>query len=159
MRSSAALRSVRAVLAVAGAALVGVFGLATPAAAHASVAAEGIGTGSGRLGAVVAAVVGLIALGVGGWALARSAGRIGTGSGSRSAREGAIVAMVVGLMGMGLAGVHLATSTGGFGTGNGRAGAIVAMVVALTGVVLGRLALVRSRSRHRTAAPPHGLTG
>lgn len=36
------------------------------------------------------------------------------------------------------------TSSGGIGTGNGRAGAIVALALGLTGMVLGRLALVRS---------------
>jgi hypothetical protein len=168
MSSSGALMSVRLVLAVAGAALIGGFGLAAPVAAHVSVdpteatrdgdarvafrvpserdnantvklevvlpdrhamtsvrttsvlklkkpgsdadqpaAAGGIGTGSGRLGAIVAAVVGRIGVVIGGLALARSAGRIGTG--------------------------------------NGRLGAIVAMVVGLIGMVLGRLALARSR--------------
>jgi hypothetical protein len=45
-------------------------------------------------------------------------------------------------------GPHSANSAGGFGTGNGLAGAIVAMV-GLIGMVLGGLALARSR---RTAA-------
>ncbi|MBT2508351.1 hypothetical protein J7I98_21155 [Streptomyces sp. ISL-98] len=106
MSSSGALRPVRLALAVSGAALLGVFGLAAPAAAHVSVAAGGIGTGSGRLGAIVAAVVGLIGVVIGGLALARSAGRIGTGSG----RAGAIVALVVGLIGMVLGGLALARS-------------------------------------------------
>jgi hypothetical protein len=97
--------------------------------------------GSGRLGAIVAAAVGLIGVIGGGLALARS-GRPGTGAG----RNGA-VALVAGLTGMVLAGLHLATSTGGVGTGNGRAGALVALVVGLIGVVLGGLALVRSRRR------------
>jgi hypothetical protein len=44
-----------------------------------------------------------------------------------------------------LAGLHLATSTGAVGTGNGRGGAIVALALGLVGVVLGRLALARSR--------------
>ncbi len=115
--------------------------LVAPAAAELSVAAGGIGTGSGRLGAVVAAVVGLISVVIGGLALARSAGRIGTGNG----RAGAIVALVVGLIGMVLSVLHLAGSTGGFGTGNGRAGAIVALVVGLIGMNLGGLGLARSR--------------
>src|SRR5258705_13050461 len=81
------------------------------------IAAGGIGTGPGRLGATVAAVVGLISVVIGGLALARSAGRIGTGSG----RLGAIVALVVGLIGMVLGGLHLARSAGfGSVTGNGR---------------------------------------
>ena len=39
----------------------------------------------------------------------------------------------------------MATSPGGIGTGNGLGGAIVAMVVGLIGMVLGGLALARSR--------------
>jgi hypothetical protein len=104
-------------------------------------AAPGGVIGDGRTGANVAIVVGLIGVVIGGLALARSAGRIGTGNG----RAGAIVAIAVGLTGIALAVLHLVTSTGGFGTGNGRAGAIVALVVGLTGVVLGGMALARSR--------------
>ncbi|XXZ53924.1 DUF6223 family protein [Sorangium sp. So ce341] len=122
--------------AAAAAALLGGVGLAAPAAAQGV-----IGPGSGRAGATVAVVVGLIGAVVGGLALARSVGRTGTGNG----RNGAIVALVLGLIGMVLAGLHLATSTGGIGTGNGRGGAIVALVLGLIDVVLGRLALVRSR--------------
>jgi hypothetical protein len=96
---------------------------------------------AGRARAMVAAVVGLISVVIGGLALARSAGRLGTGSG----RAGAIVALVMGLIGMVLSVVHLGTSTGGFGTGSGRAGAIVALVLGLIGVNLGGLALARSR--------------
>jgi hypothetical protein len=80
------------------------FGLAAPVVAQVTVAAGGIGTGSGRLGAIVAAVVGLISVVIGGLALARSAGGIGTGNG----RGGAIVALVVGLIGMVLGGLVLA---------------------------------------------------
>jgi hypothetical protein len=99
-----------------------------------------IGPGSGRAGASLAAVVGLIGVVIGGLALARAAGRI-TGTG----RNGAIVAMVLGLIGMVLAGLHLATNTGAIGTGSGRAGAIVAVVLGLIDMVLGGLALARSR--------------
>lgn len=96
---------------------------------------------AGRARAMVAAVVGLISLVIGGLALARSSGRIGTGNG----KVAAIVALVAGLIGMVLSVVHLGTSTGGFGTGGGRAGAIVALVLGLIGVNLGGLALARSR--------------
>ena len=97
---------------------------------------------AGRARALVGAVVGLISLVVGGLALARSAGRIGTGNG----RTAAIVALVLGLIGVVLSVVHLgSSSTGGFGTGGGRAGAIVALVLGLIGISLGGLALARSR--------------
>ena len=100
----------------AAAALLGGVGLAAPAAAHAFVADGVIGPGSGRTGAVVAAVVALIGVVIGGLAQALSAGRIGAGNG----RNGAIVALVLGPIGMALAGLHLATNTGAFGTGSGR---------------------------------------
>jgi hypothetical protein len=96
---------------------------------------------AGRARALVAAVVGLISLIIGGLALARSAGRIGSGNG----RAAGIVALILGLIGMVLSVVHLGTSTGGFGTGGGRAGAIVALVLGLLGMNLGWLALSRSR--------------
>ncbi|MDR4887881.1 DUF6223 family protein [Fredinandcohnia sp. QZ13] len=94
-----------------------------------------------RLRAIVAAVVGLISVVIGGLSLARSKGNFGTGNG----KVGAIVAAVVGLFGIVLAGLHLANSTGGFGTGNGRAGAIVAILVGLIGIVLAGLTLIRAR--------------
>ncbi|MBB5959823.1 hypothetical protein FHS29_006444 [Saccharothrix tamanrassetensis] len=149
MSSSKALLSVRLVLAVAGAALIGGSGLATPAAAHASVdrsVAAGVLTMSaGRLGATTAAVLGLIGVVVGGLALARPTSRVGTGSG----RLGAVVALAAGLVGMALGGLVVATSDSGIGTGNGRGGAYVALVVGLVGVVLGGLALARSRRTGR----------
>jgi hypothetical protein len=58
----------RAVIVAAGAAVLGAFELAAPAAAQAGV----IGPGSGRSGANVAAAVALIGVVIGGWALARS---------------------------------------------------------------------------------------
>jgi Family of unknown function (DUF6223) len=61
---------------------------------------------NGRARALVAAVVGLISLVIGGLALARSAGRIGSGGG----RAGAIVALALGLIGMNLGGLALARS-------------------------------------------------
>ena len=101
----------------------------------------GVGLTPGRLGAIVAAVVGLSSVVIGGLSLARSAGRFGSGNG----RTGAIVAAVVGLIGIVLAGLHLANSTGGFGTGSGRAGAIVAIVLSLIGVAVAGRTLVRSQ--------------
>ncbi|TLS40379.1 hypothetical protein FE633_41950 [Streptomyces montanus] len=147
--------SVRRVLAVAGAALLGGIVLAAPAAAHVSVqpAAAGAYTMSaGRLGASVAAVLGLTGVVIGGLALARPAGRFGTGSG----RLGAIVALAAGLTAMAFGGLVVATSDGGIGTGNGLGGAIVALVVGLIALVIGGLALARSR---RTSAPAERLTG
>ena len=127
---------VRVTLIAAAAALLGDVGLAAPAAAPVSFAAGVIGPGSGRAGASLAAVVGLIGVVIGGLALSRSAGRTDPGNG----RNGAIVALAFALIGTVLAGLHLATNPGGIGTGHGRAGAIVALVLGLIGIVLGGLA-------------------
>lgn len=135
--------SVRHLLAAAAAALLGGFALATPAAAHVSVqptAASVYDMSSGRLGAFVAALVGLTGVVIGGLVLARS-GRFGTGNGG----SGAVVALAAGLISMAVGGLVVATSDGGLGTGNGLGGAIVALVVGLIGMVLGGLALARSR--------------
>jgi|SRR5215213_301393 len=102
-----------------------------------------MGITTGRAQALVGVLVGLISLVIGGLALARSAGRIGSGNG----RAGATVALVLGLIGMVLSVTHLSRSTGGFGTGGGRAGAIVALVLGLIGMNLGGLALARARRK------------
>ena len=100
------LRVTLVAIAGAASALLWGFGVAAPAAAQGV-----IGTGSGRAGATVAAIVALIGVVTGGLALARSAGRIGAGNG----RDGAIVALVLGLIGMVLGRLALARSsrTGG----------------------------------------------
>jgi Family of unknown function (DUF6223) len=113
---------------------------------HLGLAADAIGMTSGRARALVAAVVGLISLVIGGLALARSTDRVGPGR----SRAGAIAALVLGLIGVVLSVVHLGASTGGFGTGGGRAGAIVALVLGLIGMSLGGLAFARSRRSRST---------
>ncbi|WP_225993020.1 DUF6223 family protein [Actinomadura rudentiformis] len=131
-------------LAVTGAVLLGAVGFAAPAAADASiqpVAASAYEMSAGRLGSMVASVLGLIGVVIGGLALARPTSRFGTGSG----RLGATVALAAGLIGVTLGGLVLATADGGLGTGNGLGGAVVALVVGLIALVLGGLALPRSR--------------
>ncbi|MFF1417835.1 DUF6223 family protein [Streptomyces sp. NPDC058280] len=145
MSSSGALRSVRLPLAAAGAALLGVFVLAAPAAAaHVSAqpsAASIYTMSAGRLGATTAAVLGLIGVVIAGLALARPTGRFGTDNG----RLGANTALAAGLIAMALGGLVVATSDGSLGTGNGLGGAIVALIVGLIAMALGRRALARSR--------------
>ena len=129
---------------LAAADLVGGFGLAAPAAGRVSdqpAAASFYTMSPGRIGAIVAAVVGLIGAVIGGLALSRSAGRISTGNG----RRGAVVALVLGPIGLVVGGLVVATADGGLGTGNGLGGGIVAMMVGLIGMALGGLALARSR--------------
>ncbi|GHJ53232.1 hypothetical protein Nm8I071_25390 [Nonomuraea sp. TT08I-71] len=136
--------NVRHLLTVATAVPLGAFGLAAPAAAHVSaqpIAASAYTMSAGRLGASVGALLGLAGVIIGGLALARPAGRLGTASG----RLGATAALAAGLVGMALGGLVAATADGGVGTGNGLGGAYVALVVGLIAVVLGGLALARSR--------------
>ena len=114
------------------------------AAAHVSVqqaAVDAYTLTADRLWATTVAVLALVGVVIGGLALARSAGRIGTGNG----RRGAIVALVMGPIGLVIGGLVVATADGGLGTGNGLGGGVVAMVVGLIGMALGGLALVRSR--------------
>ncbi|QNS08174.1 DUF6223 family protein [Streptomyces xanthii] len=126
--------------------------LAAPAAPHASVhslAADAYDLTSGRLVGTSAALVALAGVVVGGLALARSAGRVGSGNGGK----GAVVALVAGLIGVVVGVVNLAVADGGPGTGNGVIGGVVAVVLGVLAVVLGRLALVRGR---RTGRPSRG---
>jgi Family of unknown function (DUF6223) len=128
----------------AAAALVCGFGLAAPAAAQVSVQPAAVNAYTltpKRIMASGAAVTGLIGAVIGGLALARSGGRIGTGNG----RRGAIVALMLGPIAVVIGGLVVATADGGLGTGNGLAGGAVAMMVGLIGMALGGLALSRSR--------------
>jgi len=95
----------------------------------------------GRLGAIIAGLLGLTGLVIGGLSLIRPTGRFGTGSGPR----GAIVALAAGLVGVILGALVVATSDAGIGTGNGRAGAYVALAVGTAAMILGGFALARSR--------------
>ncbi len=136
--------SARHLFAAATAALLGVLGFATPAAARVLVqpaAAGAYAMTAGRLWSVVAALLGLAGVVVGGLALTRFAGRIGTGAG----RRGAVVALAAGLVSMALGGLVVAAAEGGPGTGYGLVGGFVALVVGLIAIALGGLGLTRSR--------------
>ena len=113
-------------------------------AAHVSVqqdATRVYGMTPRRLWATTAAVLALVGVVIGGLALRRSAGRIGSGNG----RMGAIVALVAGLIAVVNGGLNLALAKGGPGTGNGIIGGALALVLGLIAMVLGWLALARSR--------------
>jgi hypothetical protein len=133
--------SARHLPAAAAAALLGVFSLATPAAAHVLVqpAAAGTGLTAGRAWSAVAVLLGLVGVVTGGLALARSPGRAGTG------RRAVIVAPAAGLGGAVIGGLVVAAAEGGPGTGYGIVGGFVALVVGLIAMVLGGLALARYR--------------
>jgi hypothetical protein len=112
--------------------------MAAPAFAHASGDPVAIGITPGRLSSMIGAVVGLISIISGGLALRPSA-RV------RFKKREATIALVGGLICIVLSIVHLARATGDFGTGSGKLGAIVAIVLGITGMVLGRIAMVRYR--------------
>ena len=119
------------------------FGLAVPVAAQVSVPPADVTVytmSSGRIGAIVAVLLGLIGVVIAGLALARSARRIGN-----KGRRGAIVALVLGPIGLIIGGLVVVTADGGVGTGGGLAGGALAMMVGLIGPALGGLALARSR--------------
>jgi hypothetical protein len=105
-------------------------------------AGQGVDTFLGTPERIWASVAALVALGavVIGWLALRSGRRIGNGG-----RKGAIVALVGGLTGAVNGAVNLAVADGGLGTGNGVFGGTLALVLGLVGVVLGGLALARSR--------------
>ncbi|HEX5540076.1 MAG TPA: DUF6223 family protein, partial [Micromonospora sp.] len=133
--------SVRRLLAAATAALPGVLGLATPAAAHVLVQPAAVSAytmTAGRLWSLVAALLGLAGVVIGGVTLARSP-RTGTG------RRGAIVALVAGLASAIIGGLVVAAADGGPGTGYGIVGGFLDLVVGLIATFLGGLALARSR--------------
>lgn len=136
--------SVRHLLATAAvAALLGVFGLATPADAHVLAQSADVAPytlTAGRFWATSAALLGLVGAVIGGRALARSVRRIGNGG-----RKGVIVALASGLIAVVGGALNLAVADGGPGTGNGVVGGALAIVVGLIAVVLGGLALSRSR--------------
>ncbi|AWS43695.1 DUF6223 family protein [Streptosporangium sp. 'caverna'] len=100
---------------------------------------------AGRLWSVVAALLGLAGAVIGGLALARSTGRIGTGNG----RRGVIAALAAGLAGAVIGGLVVVAADGGPGTGYGIVGGYLALAVGLIAMVLSGLALARSRRQAR----------
>jgi len=116
---------------------------ATPAVAIASVqpvAADAYGLTAGRLWSLVAALIGLAGVVIGGLVVARSR-RLNSGF----RRRGPVTALTAGLVSMIIGGLVVAAAKGGPGTGYGIVGGYVALVVGLVAVVLGGLTLTRSR--------------
>ncbi|SCK13591.1 DUF6223 family protein [Streptomyces sp. WMMB 322] len=98
------------------------------------------GLTSARFWATSVALLGLAGAVVGGLALARSARRTGDGG-----RRRAVVALVTGAIALAGGALNLTVADGGPGTGNGVVAGALALVLGLTGLILGRLALTRSR--------------
>ncbi|MBW4700604.1 MULTISPECIES: DUF6223 family protein [unclassified Micromonospora] len=142
MRAAGNSRASRLVSTTVTAAVLGGTWFAAPASAHPSArqAAVDVTTMSaGRLGATLAALLGLAGLVIGGLALGRPTVRPGGG------RRGAVLALTAGVVGTALGALVVATSDSGIGTGNGRGGGYLALVLGLLAVGLGGLALTRSR--------------
>ena len=97
-----------------------------------------------RLWATAAAVLGLVSVVIGGLASRRS---VDISSGKW--RMAAVVALVAGVVTTANGWLNLATAKGGPGSGNGVVGAAAALVLGLIAMVLGGLALTRSRRRVR----------
>ncbi|MFI6395083.1 DUF6223 family protein [Nonomuraea sp. NPDC050547] len=91
---------------------------------------------SGRLWSVIAAVIGLAGVVVGGLALARS---------TAPRRRGAVVALVAGAACMVIGALVVAAAKGGPGTGYGIVGGFVDLAVGLVALVLGGVAAARTR--------------
>ncbi|MFI8914627.1 DUF6223 family protein [Streptomyces sp. NPDC053513] len=130
--------SVRTVLALTGAVLVGGLALAVPAAAEPAVqpvAASVYTLSVGRVASSMAALVGLLGAVNGGLALARTAGRGRLRAWAR--RNGSVTALVAGPIAVAVGTVVAVTADGGLGTGNGLGGAYVAVLVGLAAVALG----------------------
>lgn len=107
-------------------------------AAAAQVLAQPVGAydlTTGRLWSVVGGVLGVAGIVIGGLALVRSTGR------------GAIVALAAGLGAAVIGGLVVAAAEGGPGTGYGIVGGFVDLVVGPIAMLLGGLALARSRRR------------
>lgn len=95
--------------------------------------------GPGRMLALSAIVLTLIAVGVGIQGLRRQKTGAGTG------RRGAFVALAAGLAGFILGVLVVFTSPGGVGTGNGRGGGYLAMFLGTIALIVAGVLLARSR--------------
>lgn len=94
-------------------------------------AADAYALSAGRIGAIAAALLGLLGIVFGGLALT-------------SRRRGALVALTTGPIAILGGALVVLTADGGLGTGNGLGGGVVAMLLGLAGAVLGW----RARSRY-----------
>ena len=101
----------------------------------------------GRLGATLAALIGLVGAVIGGLALARRAcrARAGADIGATGGPGRAGTAVGLGATAVVLGAVFLTTADGGLGSGDGVGGAFVAVALGLIAMILGGLARARGR--------------
>ncbi len=133
--------AIRPLIAIVPAVTALVFVSSLPAAADAVARPAEVGAyalTSGRLWAMIAALVGLAGVVIAGLVL-RFAGA------GRSARRGAVAALLSGVTGAGIGTWVVVAADGGPGTGYGIVGGFIAMAIGLVGTVLAGLCLVRFR--------------
>jgi hypothetical protein len=111
------------------------------------IAAAAEDPGSGRLGSVVAVLLGIASVAAGWLALAQARRRV-----AHNGLNAALTSLLLGLTGVVVSAVLLSDSGGDVGTGNGRGGSIVALAVGVVGIGVGGLATTRSRRVARSAA-------
>jgi len=130
---------VRSVITMA-AVLLGVFALATPAAADIAIQqtdTPAYALTAGRLWSLVAAAFGLIGVAAGGLARTRVLG------GTKNQRRNGFLAVCCGLAGSVIGGVIVVFADGGPGSGSGIVGGYLALMIGLLAAALGWLALKR----------------
>lgn len=133
--------SIRQLLATGAAALLGTVALAAPAFADVPVQQTGAYTPTaGRLWSLVGALLAVAGVVVGGFALARSGGRLG----SRTRRD-SIAAVAAGGIGTLIGSLVVMAARGGPGTGYGIVGGYIALAIGLIALALGGLALINYR--------------
>ena len=104
---------------------------------------------AGRSWAMVAMLLGAAGAIAGGLALTNRAGAV-------TRRRRALAALVAGSAGTVVGGLVVAAADGGPGTGYGIVGGVMALAIGLAAVLLGGIALARTR---RTASPTAGVPG
>ncbi|WBB53375.1 DUF6223 family protein [Verrucosispora sp. WMMD573] len=131
------MMAVKLVLADLVTAPAGAVGVAAPPTMY--IAAHAASMSAGRIGSTVAALLALAGVVAGVRALVSGRPRTGRPRGA------GLIALAAGAGGMGLGGLVVLSSDSGIGTGNGRGGGYVALMVGLIAVILGGVALARSR--------------
>jgi hypothetical protein len=102
---------------------------------------------AGRFWSLVAGLVAVVGVVLGGVALARSAGRVGGTAGQRLS----ITGLGAGLTGAVIGGLVVGAADGGPGTGYGIVGGFMALAIGLVAMGVSGLALIRARRFQQVA--------
>ena len=125
--------------------------LTAPTLVYASGDPVGYNLTQGRLISVIAGLIGLTSVITGAPALRSSAS---AGFKKRMSTRSLVMGSLCTVLSL----IHLANTNSGFGTGSGKAGALVAIVLGAIGMMLGGIALSRSRRSEKLSnrKTPHG---